>query len=67
VFATLLLQVLELLRSYGEVKYLKLMLEKDSGRSRVSTHQQRSSSGSSSKLCSSSGTGNSMQQQHQLQ
>ncbi|KAF6260057.1 hypothetical protein COO60DRAFT_1269706, partial [Scenedesmus sp. NREL 46B-D3] len=28
------MQVLELLRSYGEVKYLKLMLEKDSGRSR---------------------------------
>uniref|UniRef100_A0A383WF83 RRM domain-containing protein n=1 Tax=Tetradesmus obliquus TaxID=3088 RepID=A0A383WF83_TETOB len=28
------MQVLELLRSYGEVKYLKLMLEKESGRSR---------------------------------
>jgi hypothetical protein len=38
---TLLLQVLELLRSYGEVKYLKLMLEKESGRSRVRPQQQQ--------------------------
>jgi hypothetical protein len=36
-----MLQVLELLRSYGEVKYLKLMLDKDSGRSRVRQQQQQ--------------------------